>query len=253
MQKFKISNSLKILLILVILLGFLNIPATTKQRIDSKFYKLKIPLYIKIIEFVDRDYNYKKLTSRILADCRDDQEKVLSLFEWTHKNIKTDVPGEWPVMDDHVWSIVIRGYGAYGQLSDVFTTLCVYAGFETRLVEFEHNSGKKLIVSAVKIKGKWTLFDPYYRVYFKTSSGRIATVKDLLANPSLIGNETNLISYQGVRYAEYFDNLSNIDFDRLPRPRAYRQNFFKRIFYDIINLFRGQNEEDESSAHNSAA
>ena len=237
MRKVKILNILKILLTLVVLLGILNIPLTTRQGINFEVHKLKMPLYIKVVEFIDRDYHYKKLAKRIIGGCTNDTERTLSLFEWTCENVRKDIPGNWPIIDDHVWSIIVRGYGMDDQLADVFTTLCVYAGFEARILKLTNGSRKELVLSAIKLKDKWTLFDPYHRVYFTTPSGKIATVGNVLDNPSLIETKTGSILHHGIKYNEYLKGLPSINFDKLPKPRAYRQNFFKRIFYEIKELF----------------
>ena len=46
------------------------------------------------------------------------KKKTLKIFIWTHKNIRK-APEGLPVIDDHVWHTIIRGYGINDQSSDV--------------------------------------------------------------------------------------------------------------------------------------
>lgn len=80
------------------LLGILNIPVTSQQGVNYVVRTIKMPLYIKGIEFIDRDYHYKELVKEICQGCTNDEEKVLALFEWTHQNIKRDIPEDWPII-----------------------------------------------------------------------------------------------------------------------------------------------------------
>ena len=74
------------------LLLILNIPVTSQQGVNYVVRTIKMPLYIKIIEFLDRDYHYKELAEEICQGCGSDKDKVLALFEWTHQNIKRNIP-----------------------------------------------------------------------------------------------------------------------------------------------------------------
>lgn len=237
MQKNKILNILKILLILAFIQAVLNMPVSTKQGINFQLNVKKIPLYIKISEFMNRDYHYRTLTKGIIKGCKSEEEKALAIFYWVHKNIKTDIPEGWPIVDDHVLDIIIRHYGINDQVKDVFTTLCVYASLDTRMEGLSCDSKNQLIISVVKINGEWTLFDPYYGIYFTTPSGKIAAVKDLIAQPAIIKNQSGSIMHGGIKYSEYFKHLSSIDFDALPLPRAYGQNLFKRVYYETKRIF----------------
>ena len=126
-MKSKKIKPIVIVLLLVSLVFLLNVQVTTRQGINYKVTSIKIPLYLKLLDFFDRHYNYISLVSRITHGCINKETKILALFNWCYANIK-DQPETLPVVDDHVWHIIIRGYGAGEQSSDVFTTLCNYAG-----------------------------------------------------------------------------------------------------------------------------
>jgi len=118
---------LSIILVVLISLGLLlNKEVTTKQGIDYKLQTIRIPLYLKMLNFYNRHYGYKWLTKRIIDKKTTDDEKAMALFDWTISNLKKQ-PRELRAVDDHVWHIIIRGYGTHDQFSDVFTTLCNYA------------------------------------------------------------------------------------------------------------------------------
>lgn len=199
------------LLFLVICLSaslclILNLSVTSRQGINYAAKSVRMPLYIKIIEFFDRDYQYKRLVKEVCQGCSRDEDKVLALFKWTHQNIKTDIPETWPIVDDHVWSIIVRGYGARDQLSDVFTVLCNYAGIDAYFDwVYPVNGGRKMPLSFVKIEERWTIFDPYYGSYFKNKNGEIADIEEIK-----IGSAWSIESLNGesaIDYAVYFKNF----------------------------------------------
>ena len=45
----------------------LNIPVPTRQGVNYKVRVYKIPLYIKMIEFISRDYRYAQLSGEITS------------------------------------------------------------------------------------------------------------------------------------------------------------------------------------------
>src|SRR4030042_1705081 len=117
----------KIFVTLLVLAGFillLNIKGTYKEGIDFDVYKRKIPLYIKIMSFIERDYYYRMIVKGITKNCGDDIEKIKRIFDWTCENIYSGIPEHLRVKDVHILNIIIRGYGSCDQSADVFTTLC---------------------------------------------------------------------------------------------------------------------------------
>src|SRR3990167_5775002 len=114
-MKKPIRKILKFSFTLILIVLILNISVTTKQGINHEVGVLKMPLYIKIIEFIGRDYNYKSLTKEITADCITDEEKVMAIFNWVVKNIHK-IPKDFDIIDDHTLNIIIRRYGASDQM-----------------------------------------------------------------------------------------------------------------------------------------
>lgn len=207
-MKRTIRNILSGLAILILILLVLNIKVTTKQGVNYQLRTIRIPLYLKILDFFDRHYNYEILVKRILSRAESDREKVLRLFAWTHENIKKSPPG-LPVIDDHVWHIIIRGYGEPDQITDVFTTLCNYSGinaFFSKVGEKEKKSG--IPFSFVKIDNRWSVFDPAGGSYFKNNSGLICSVEEILeGNWQTVNIQKNLNNQD---YIKYFNHLESI-------------------------------------------
>lgn len=216
----------------------LNLEVTTRQGIDYKVQTLKIPLYLKVLDFFDRHYNYKWAVHRITEGAKTDKEKVLKIFKWTCENIKK-APDGYPIIDDHVWHIMVRGYGVADQSSDVFTTLCNYAGSEaffSTICMKESNSC--IFLSFVLVDKEWFLFDPYDGVYFKNKQGNLANIKESMEESWVKASVDNIIQDSGIAkrrvdidYAAYFRNLPPVV--KAGLNRANTQSPINRLKYEI--------------------
>ena len=165
----------------------LNLPMTSKQGIDYSVRTIRTPLYIKLIGFLARDYNYSQKVKLITEGCSSDVEKVMAIFDWTRSNIRKDIPNGWPIIDDHVWNIIVRGYGRHDQSADVFSTLCTYAGFPAVMYILQSEDSKfKICISAVYFKGNWRLMDSFNGVHFRNDKGEIASIDDINTHPDLV-------------------------------------------------------------------
>ncbi|MBM3254105.1 MAG: transglutaminase domain-containing protein [Candidatus Omnitrophica bacterium] len=221
--------SISLIIILSVIFS-LNTEVTIKQGINRKVSTIKIPLYLKILDFFDRHYNYKLLVNRILQNSKTEKEKIVKLFEWTHSHIKK-MPEGFPVVDDHVWHIIVRGYGARDQSQDVFTTLCSYAGanaFFDRV--YERNQVFSMPLSLVKLNNAWRVFDTYNGVYFVNSSGEIATINEIKKGDWQLKKITQS-SMTAVDYEAYLANLPSIK--EVDYQRANIQSPLKRLIYEI--------------------
>lgn len=208
---------------------FLQIEVTTQQGIDYQVHAVKMPLYLKILDFMDRHYNYKHLVQGIFEDEKDEQAKVMKLFHWTYENIRKQ-PEELPVFDDHVWHIIIRGYGNADQSCDVFSTLCNYAGVEAFFSWVYASDNTRIIpLSYVNIKGKWNIFDPYNGSYFKDENGELADIETIKSDRLWVVE--NLNERSEVNYSDYFHNLPSIKDIGLTRSKI--QTPLNRARYEI--------------------
>ncbi len=219
-----------IILLIAALIIFLNIKVTTHRGIDYQLSSSRIPLYLKLIDFFDRHYNYTELVRGILRDTKSEKERIIKIFEWTHSNIRK-TPKGFPVIDDHVWNIVVRGYGANDQSSYVFTTLCNYAGIEAFYTwVYSTDKTKRVPLSFVRLSSRWIVFDPYNGIYFKDKSGEIADI-DKLKNGNwaieyLLGAEK-----LGYDPKEYFVNLPEAK--NIGLTRSGIQSPLKRLIFEV--------------------
>jgi len=214
---------------LFLFLGILNMEVSILQGVNYKVREVKMPLYLKLLDFFDRHFNYKLLVKEIVKGAESNEEKALMLFKWTCGNIK-DLPSGLPVMDDHVWYTIIRGYGVSDQSSDVFTTLCNYAGLDAFLVRI---GTERIPLSFVKLKDRWRVFDPYHGTYFKDEKENIADVDTVKSNNWKI---EYLKEKPNLDYAELFQSLPSIKAVGLRR--ASIQSPLNRLSYEISKLLK---------------
>jgi hypothetical protein len=225
-----LKSLLYIFLILATVVLILNLKVTTRQGINYQTRTLKIPLYLKLLDFFDRHYNYIELVKRIVKDAKTDEERVMRIFEWTYENVKKTPPG-LPIIDDHVWHIVVRGYGARDQFSDIFATLCNYArvkAFYSWIYTKDRSS--RIPLSFVKLDKKWCVFDSYNGTYFKDKDGGFASIEDIAK-----GNwVTNAVSESNKLDFDYSIYLANIP-SRIKEgfSRSTIQSPIRRLLFQI--------------------
>ena len=183
-MKRKYLKSLLIVIVLVLIISVLNMKVTTRQGVNYQVREIKLPLYLKIMDFVDRDCNYRNIVRNILGDTKYENEKTVRIFNWITANVRKN-PEELPIIDDHPLNILIRGYGVQDQFEDIFTILCTYADMEAFFKVFKNNSGENYNISFVKINGRWCPLSAFGGAY--AIKGRaIASVDDILSDKKLL-------------------------------------------------------------------
>lgn len=208
----------------------LNLKVHTRQGVDYIVTPIKIPLYLKILDFFDRHYNYKALVVRITEGAKSDEERVLALFKWCHEHIRPQ-PQELPIVDDHVWHIIVRGYGAGEQSSDVFTTLCNYAGFDATYYWVDGtNPTGKIAFSFVKIGTRWLVFDQYHGIYFRNNENGLADIGEIAKGDWLM-ESIDSSGKPDIDYAHYLKNIQRIK--RAGLTRSNTQSPLNRLKYEI--------------------
>lgn len=222
-------KTLPVLIIIVLMFFTLNINVSTRQGINYQWKTLKIPLYLKLLDFFDRHYNYKELAKKVTAGSSTYAEKASKIFDWTTRNIR-EVPAGMPVMDDHAWYIIIRGYGASDQSSDVFTTLCNYAGIDAFFFPVYSQDRKSAVyLSVARLNKKWFIFDPFNGVYFTDSKGEMIDIDSIRSGrewKAVIGNKRQDINYRD--YLADFPSIKNMALQR-----SSIQSPFNRFIYEI--------------------
>ena len=222
---------------MAIFISLLHIKVSTKRSINYKVTVKKIPLYLKTSGFLHRHFAYKQLLKEILKNDQTDKEKVLAIFEWTHKNVRK-VPEDFPVIDDHILNIITQGYGTSDQSADIFCLLCEYAGFPAAwAIISPESSGNRLAVSLVELNGKKRLFDTYCGNYFFNQKGEIATVNDIIYHPELINQARNRPIIGGIEYKKYFEGLKYLcDKDLWKRGKTQMPMY--RLMYEAKKLLK---------------
>ena len=216
--------------VITVVIVLLNIKVTTRQGINFQVQTIRIPLYLKMIDFFDRHYNYKQLVQRIIKNEQDKQKRVMKIFSWTYHNIRKQ-PENLLIIDDHVWHIIVRGYGLSDQSCDVFATLCNYAGIDAFYASvFTKDMNRKIRLSFVRLHNRWHVFDPYNGVYFINNAG-------VLVDTNEIKKGNYRLEYLGtpketvLDYRDYFDNLPDVKEVGLRRVKI--QSPFKRLLYEL--------------------
>jgi hypothetical protein len=167
-----------IILLFLCSIALLNKEVTILQDVDGKVSRMTLPLYLKLLNFYDRHYNYKWLAKRITGHLDTREDKILRLFHWTHETIKPQ-PESLPVMDSHVWDVYVRGYGVSGNFHDLFSTLCNYIGEDAFFKKLYARDTTSMNISFVRIKRGWVVFDPYNGIYFRNNTGGLATIEEI--------------------------------------------------------------------------
>jgi hypothetical protein len=220
-----------IILIFILLSAIiLNLKVSYYQGINYKIRQARIPLYLKIIDFFSRHSHYQELALEITGSSKSEEEKVFKLFEWTLNNIR-NIPEGFPAIDDHVWNIIIRGYGADDQSHDVFTTLCNYAGVKAFFTWISSIKGRRIPFSFVRIKERWFIFDPFNGVYFRDAKGRLADIDTIKTGDYLIDAQKERLDRGMMDYSSYIENLPSIK--NIGLRRANTQSPVNRLLLEI--------------------
>lgn len=217
----------------------LQATAITRQGVNFAVSNCPIPLHVKILDFLHRNIHYRLLAQQITHGLTSDRERVLAAFDWTHRNIRT-IPRGWPVVDDHILHIMIRGYGLDDQMADVFCTLATYAGVPAfwKLVR-DVPGGSGLILSFAKVDGAWRVFDVAHRVVFTDPNGALLDIKALLADPTLA--EVTDQQAGGIPYSQYLANLQPFTVPDVLR--AQKQMPIPRLLYEVRRVVRWKGKE----------
>jgi len=226
----------------VLVLGLIA-PTVTRQGIDYHVSRHSIPLYVKAIDFLHRHNQYQALADEITHGLRTDQDRVMAVYRWTREHIRP-TPAGWPIVDDHVLNIIIRGYGLGDQSADVFTTLSTYAGVPAFWRALRIPEGTRwLILSFARVDGRWVMLDVGEGLLFTDANGRWLNASEAIEHPeTLSGFKTK----SGVFNQRYLDPLRPFRVPKTLRPQ--KQMPWLRLIYELRRALRleseGQNEPE---------
>lgn len=161
-----------------------NLEVTTRQGVNFEVSTHQLPLYVKALEFIDRSVQYQQIADEVTRSAVSDEDRALKVFDWTRRQIRR-TPDGWPIVDDHILHIIIRGHGVNDQQADVFATLTTYAGVPAFWGKVGHDRAG-VILSFAYIEGQWRVFDVFNGVVFRNPTGGLATMADLKNRPNLV-------------------------------------------------------------------
>jgi len=215
-----VKKAIIYILISVSMIAIFNIPMRTKQGVNGVVFIKIIPLYVKLCSFLDRDYQYKALARNITKGITGDIDKITAIYTWVIENIKR-TPKDFSIIDDHVWSIVIRNYGTRGQMADLFTTLTGYKGYESFMHKLKLRTSEgptSIILSFVKVDDTWYVFDVYNK------------------KPFISGEAESLLTPYGPTYEAYLNAMDKRLFESSIR-RPDKQKIMPRLVYEFKKIF----------------
>jgi hypothetical protein len=208
-------------------------PTSRLVGVDFVIAHDTLPLWKKASEFIDRDAQLRQLSRAVLAGSISEAARAEAALDWTRAHVR-HAPDGLPVIDDHIASIVQRGYGQADQQADVFTTLLVYAGVPAYWQVIGARP-RFIPLSYVLIEGQWRVFDVTRGLTFRTASGTLATPADIAADSGLVERVARQAGVDQIDdYLWYFGGY------RPPQPpeilRAELQMPRRRLSFEIGKL-----------------
>ena len=198
-------------------------PTTTRFGVDYRWSSKTIPLYEKAVNFISRDVQTRRLAREISGGIPDARTRALTLFRWVGTNVRK-TPAGFPVVDDHLWHVIVRGYGAPDQRTEAYSLLATYSGVpaaSTALVKWVGDKPRGLMVAISEFEGRRWLFDVDNQLLFAHEDGALASLDELVAQPALVGRAAGGLAVNGIPYLQYFEHLDRLtfSFDRIERQR----------------------------------
>ena len=222
------------IVLVVGLFALSNLQVTTRQGLNYEVSTHRLPLYAKGLQFIDRHIQYGQIAVEVTAGVSSDEARVMRIFEWTKRNIR-QTPDGWPIVDDHILNIIVRGHGVSDQQADVFTTLSAYAGMPAFWQEVRATRTKDgLILSFARVGNRWAVFDVLNGFAFRTRDGVLATADDLGADPAVLPDAARAITVGSTPYPKIVEGLRT---PPVPRPlRAELQMPWPRLRYESARV-----------------
>ena len=174
---------------------------------------------------MSRDARAKRLAAEIGSGTSSDHDTLLRVFNWTVANIRP-TPVDFPIKDDHLQSIITRGYGEPDQMAEVLSLLANYLGFPSTIVYLKHaEAPRSIVLSVVQCESDFHLFDVHNQVLFEREPGDFASLKELRRDISIIRRASNGLLVNGHPYETYFADLQTLafDFTRMDKQRPLRR------------------------------
>jgi hypothetical protein len=208
-----------------------HIPVTTKQGVNFIVAERRQPLYLKVSAFLDRDAQYRHLATEVTGTAASDRERLEAVLNWTAERIQP-APPDWPVVDDHILHIIIRGYGTADQRADVAATLATYADVPAFWHKVYAANGRDGVnFTFAQIDGRWIVLDVANGFRFATPAGQLASAADVEANHVVVPEGAR---HMVVGTTPYLQILARVRLPPIPDPlRAELQMPALRIWHQM--------------------
>lgn len=200
-------------------------PVETRHGLNYEWSSTTIPLYEKAVNFVSRDLQVRRILDDVIGDETDPHRRVVRLFDWVHANVRP-TPQGFPVVDDHILNILIRGYGAQDQRTEAFALLSTYAGMPaTYLMEKGPDGVTDFHFALVEVEGDLFLFDVVNGIAFQDSTGELVDVERLRSDPELLGSGGPIATTAGSAYRRVLtsDAARDPSFERMEMQIPWRR------------------------------
>ena len=192
------------------LIGLACWPVTTRFGVDYRWSSRRITLFEKAVHFLSRDLQTRRLVAELTRGARGADEKLLRLFDWTVVHVRATPPG-LPVVDDHPWHIIVRGYGAPDQRAEALALLASYAGFRAAAAAlYAPGTDHRILVTVVRDGSRTFVFDVNNDIAFRKGRNALADVREVAANPDLIPTAARSLTIDGVPYERYLAGLASL-------------------------------------------
>ncbi len=213
-------------------------PVTTRYGVNYRWSSRTITLFEKTVHFISRDLQTRRLVAELVRGAgASPDDRLIRLFDWTVRHVQP-VPPEFPAVDDHVLSIIIRGYGAPDQRTEAFALLASYAGFPATAVTLRAPEGTgRLIVAVVRDKDRRLLFDINHQIVFRTPQGTFADIEELMRNPQLVAEAAGGLAVDGLPYERYVTGLQDL---QVTFSRMEGQKPWPRLWQEVLGIFRAK-------------
>jgi hypothetical protein len=199
-------------------------PVESRSGTNYVWTSNRLPFYEKAIEFLARHFQTKRLVEAIIAGEADSEGRLLRLLVWVGAHVRP-TPGGFPVVDDHPFHILIRGYGAPDQRTEAFALLATYAGMPSEHVMLTTEAGRRVDLALVKVGRDTYVFDVVNQVAFFKADGGLADLATLRSHPGLIHQSATHPSVDAEMYRRLVASTDKLrpTFSRMEMQRPWRR------------------------------
>ena len=208
-------------------------PVTTRYGVNYQWSIKRISLFEKTVNFISRDVQVRRLAAEVAGSASSEEQRVLAIFAWVVRNVRP-TPEGFPIVDDHVLHILIRGYGAPDQRAEALAVLASYNGMPATAAPVSIPEGRvSLALTLVRVDRRIAVFDVTHELAFWNNAGVLADLDEIAREPALVTGVVGGISVSGVPYERYVDAIRGLRpvFDRMER-----QKLWPRIKFEVGRL-----------------